>query len=178
MGDNGEGMEEVEVEGLRVLRPRSEGDDEGGAGGGDVDEDVEGEEGQVRRGRRGRSGGPRERTWQAQVDKALVKMTAEIAALREVMEARGMHVWRRRNTQGWFRWVFGRIWALVKRAVVDALVVLTLYVVLRWKDGGKELLVTAYKRVRREAVNNEAGKNLVREGQKVLARGERTLMGR
>ena len=176
VGENGEGMEEVEVGGLRVLRPRSEGDEEGEIVGEEGVVDV-GEE-EVGRGRRGRSASLREGVWQGQVDKALVRMTAEIAALREVMEARGMHVWRRRSSQGWLRWVFGRVWALVRRAAIDAMVVLVLYVVLRWRNGGRELLVTAYKRVRREAATHEVGKNIVREGQKALVKGERTLMGR
>ena len=154
-GDSPGGRERITKEGLRVLRPMSDQDEE--------DEEGQDEgDGIEQRNRR-----PREGTWQARVDKALVQMTAEIAALREVMEARGMRIWGGRRTHGWFGWVVGKVWALVKRAVVDALVVLVLYVVVRWRRGGRELVFGTYFVVKselRDKMKRGVGRDLLKGG--------------
>ena len=136
--------EGVTKEGLRLLRPMSDQDEEearaaAAAGGDNADEGAD------PRGRRGVS-------WQGRVDRALVQMTAEIAALREVVEARGRSIWGGNNRQGWFGWLLRKLWALLRRAAVDTVIVLTIWLVVRWKKGGRELALRLWRRTRREAM--------------------------
>jgi hypothetical protein len=127
-------------EGLRVLRPMSDQDEEEAAA--EAAEEVDAERNEAGRGRSD--------TWQGRVDRALVQMTAEIAALREVVEARGRTIWGRRSggsasEWGWVGWIFSRIWSLVKRAIFDAVIILLLYIIVRWKKGGKDIILKAWE---------------------------------
>ena len=133
---------------LRVLRPMSEPEEE---------ELEEGEMGDVYRKKgggiersRSRSRAPHTAgSWQARVDRALVQMTAEIAALREVVEARGNRLWRSRtvNTKpgSWIGWLLKGLWTLVWRAATDALILGLVVLALRWRRGGKEKAVETWK---------------------------------
>lgn len=140
-------------EGLRVLRPMSDQDEEEerAVAAADGDNANDGPEPRSRRGA----------IWQTRVDRALVQMTAEIAALREVVEARGRSLWVGGSRPGWFAWLLRSAWALLKRAVVDATIIFAIWLIVRWKKGGKELVLKLWKRTRREMT--ERAKNGMRE---------------
>ena len=116
--------------GLRILQPMSHRDFEDG----DVSEDVEeapisgGPEALIRN---GYSYNLHNGRWRKRIEKALMHMTAEIAALKEQMEARGgIRVSQRSGLWSWLTWF---VWASIKHVVVDALL-LTIYVTWsRWK---------------------------------------------
>ena len=127
--------------GLRVLRPVSDGDE-------DDDEDVEFEDA-VRHPTAGeededddaiavagtnqiRDPDLRNRKWRRRIERTLVKMTAEIAALREVVDAARTGDSRRRNgVWAWFNWL---IWAGCRHVLVD-LALLGLLVVWAKRKG-------------------------------------------
>ena len=107
-------------EGLRMLRPVSE--EEG--------EDEEGEEFEETRAGlfddedavmavagRSRDLDVRNRKWRRKIEQALVKMTTEVAALREQIEAKRMGGERRRN--GFWAWMTWLVWVTVRHLVVD-----------------------------------------------------------
>lgn len=76
---------------------------------------------------------PTERKWRRRVEQALVKMTAEVAALREQLEARRLLSHRRRHSPvGWLLWL---AWTAVKHVVVD---VVLLGVILLWMRRKKD----------------------------------------
>ena len=101
--------DEGEGERLRMLRPVSDGEDEGDEG-----EDVE----EIR-------GAPfesrdldvRNRKWRRKIEHALVKLTTEVAALREQIEAKRMGDGRRRN--GLWTWMTWVAWFTVQHLIVD-----------------------------------------------------------
>ena len=107
-------------QGLRMLRPVSEGeggDEEGeefeGTRGGPFDDEeaimaVEGQSWDL---------DVRNRKWRRKIEQALVKMTTEIAALREQMEAKRAGDGRRRN--GLWAWMAWLVWVTVRHLVVD-----------------------------------------------------------
>ena len=112
--------------GLRVLRPVSDGDEED-------DEDAEfedaarhpaaGEEDEdeeaiaVAGTNQTRDLDLRNRKWRRRIERTLVKMTAEIAALREVVDAARLGDSRRRNgVWAWFNWL---IWIGCRHVLVD-----------------------------------------------------------
>lgn len=107
-------------EGLRILRPVSDGDE-----GGD-----EGEEYEDTRGNPFDDEGAamtvagqsqdldvRNRKWRKKIEYALVKLTTEVAALREQIEAKQIEDGRRRNgLRAWMSWLW---WITVRHLVVD-----------------------------------------------------------
>ncbi|KAF2197187.1 hypothetical protein GQ43DRAFT_425066 [Delitschia confertaspora ATCC 74209] len=69
--------------------------------------------------------------WRKRVEQALVKMTAEIAALREQLESRRLH--SRQYT--FFQWVFRFAWASVKHFAIDLVI---LCIILLWMRRKKD----------------------------------------
>ncbi|KAJ5950413.1 Acyl-CoA-binding protein ACBP [Penicillium vulpinum] len=59
---------------------------------------------------------PKDSRWRRRVEQALTKMTAEIAAMREQMEARSVAQRRRSGVWAWLKWV---VWVAVRQIVVD-----------------------------------------------------------
>ena len=143
---------------LRELRPFSEGDE---------DEDEEGDFGN--RGEEARYLDPntsadvaapvgegrdrdydvRNRKWRKRVEMALFKMTTEIAALREQIEAKkiGSLRARRRGIWNWIRWL---IWIAIRQVLVDTLLVGLIFIWARRKNDqrveqGLWLVMTAVK---------------------------------
>ena len=96
-------------EGLRMLRPVSDGEEEGDDG-----EDVEEIRG-VPFGSRDLD--VRNRKWRRKIEQALVKLTTEVAALREQVEAKRMGDGRRRN--GLWTWMTWVAWFTVQHLIVD-----------------------------------------------------------
>ena len=103
MADDGGG------EGFRMLRPVSDGEEEG-----DEDEDVE----EIRRVPfESRDLDVRNRKWRRKIEHALVKLTTEVAALREQIEAKRIGDGRRRNgLWALMTWV---AWFTVQHLIVD-----------------------------------------------------------
>ena len=111
--------------GLRMLRPVSDGDEE--------DDDEEGEDfedarhqgpvdddeeaGMAVAGGQSRDLDVRNRKWRRRIEHALVKMTTEVAALREQIEAKGREDGRRRN--GLWAWMTWLVWVTVRHLIVD-----------------------------------------------------------
>ena len=114
--------------GLRALRPVSDGDEE------EIDEEEEMEE--ARDGEYAddgemvaRSGGDegkrnyeaRNRKWRKRMEQALMRMTTEVAALREQLEAkRFLDRQRRKNLWAWMRWL---VWVTIRHLVVSAAII-------------------------------------------------------
>lgn len=69
---------------------------------------------------------PRNSRWRRRVEQALTKMTAEIAAVREQMEARTLAHRRRSGVWAWLKWM---LWVVVRQIVWD---VALLGVLLIW----------------------------------------------
>jgi hypothetical protein len=95
--------------------------------------------------------GKREKKWRTTIERALVKMTAEIAALREqIATGREYHGKRRRSLGRWIAWL---LWACVGHFLVDVVV---LGIVLLWmrrrKDRRVEDLVREGLKIGREYV--------------------------
>ena len=93
--------------------------------------------------------GKRDKKWRKSIERALVKMTAEIAALREQFATgREYHGKRRRSLGRWVAWL---VWAFVRHFLVDVVV---LGIVLLWlrrrKDRRVEDLVRQGLRIGRE----------------------------
>ncbi len=87
--------------------------------------------------------------WRRTVEQALVKMTAEIAALREQIASGREYQGKKQRTVGkWISWLF---WVVVKHFVVDAFI---LSLVLLWlrkrKDRRLEDLVRQGLKIGRE----------------------------
>ena len=127
--------------GLRVLRPLSDGDEE--------EDDLEALEARTRVFERGDPANDAEagrlphsldvhdRRWRKRVEQALVKMTVEIAALREQIEANTPYgVRRRRGLASWIIWL---AWVSTRHLLVDAaLVGLFIIYTGRKRDGRVE----------------------------------------
>lgn len=100
--------------GLRVLRPISDGDEEeeeyrearGDAYNNGDDIVPETEDLDVRN-----------RKWRRRIEQALVKMTAEVAALREQIEAKTISEGKKRN--GIWAWMAWLVWAAIRHALLD-----------------------------------------------------------
>lgn len=93
----------------------------------------------------------RTKKWQRKVEAALVKMTAEMAALREQVETgRDWRVRRQQSAGAWLGWV---IWVTLRHLLLD---VILLGLVLLWmrkrKDRRLEDLVRQAVRIGREYV--------------------------
>ncbi|MCJ1433828.1 hypothetical protein MMC27_003193 [Xylographa pallens] len=122
--------------GMRLLRPISSGDD---ASLDSVDKEEEGgEEGVFDRGvglrdltydRHPGGGGAdydvRNRKWRVRMERAVVQLGAEVAALREGVEARrgwGEVLGGGRRKRGWWAFVTWLLWAVVRHVMVDVVV--------------------------------------------------------
>lgn len=152
LGQSGKGKDEREGGGggvgLRVLRPVSDGDE---------GEDEEGEEyeearhapfdedkGAVAGATQGRDLDARNRKWRKRIEQALVKLTTEVAALREQVEAKRIGEGKRRN--GMWAWMCWLVWIAVRHLVVDLALLGLLLVWARRKgdrrvEQGLELLL-------------------------------------
>ena len=87
--------------------------------------------------------------WRRTVESALVKMTAEIAALREQISTGREYQGKRRKSLG--RWLAWLVWAAVSHFLVDAMVLGFLLLWLRRnKDRRVEDLVRAILKIGRE----------------------------
>ncbi|GAQ10717.1 amino-acid permease BAT1 [Aspergillus lentulus] len=62
------------------------------------------------------SSGERDRRWRRRVEQALTKMTAEIAAVREQMEARALASRRRSALWTWLKWI---VWVTLRQIIFD-----------------------------------------------------------
>lgn len=120
--------------GLRVLRPVSDGDE------GEMDDDEAEEFVEARGGdyhddeaivAEGRDLDVRNRKWRKRIEQALVKITTEVAALREQIEAKRIGEGKRRNgLWGWTMWL---LWVSVRHFVADFFVLGILLVWARRK---------------------------------------------
>ena len=104
---------------LRMLRPVSDGDEEDDA---EEMEDIreglfDDEEGVVAAVGRSQALGGRNRRWRKEIERALLKMATEVAALREQIEAKRIEDGRRRN--GPWAWVTWIAWVTVRHLLVD-----------------------------------------------------------
>lgn len=119
--------------GLRVLRPVSDGDEEEQddddenlrEGGESLHDNEEGITPEMR------SLDARNRKWRKRIEQALVKMTAEVAALREQIEAKKLGEGRRRY--GIWTWVVWLVWSAIRHALLDLAVLGILVVWARRK---------------------------------------------
>lgn len=130
---------------MRILSPMSENDElelrsERRLG---YEEDYEDDEDEEE------NGGKKSRSWRKTVEQALVKMTAEIAALREQIATGREYQGKRQRTPG--RWLAWLLWLAVRHFLVDFVV---LGMVLLWlrkrKDRRVEDLVREALKVGRE----------------------------
>jgi hypothetical protein len=93
----------------------------------------------------------KKKDWRRTVEQALVKMTAEIAALREQIATGREYQGRRRRSVG--RWVAWLIFLAIRHLLVDALLLgVLLYWLRKRKDRRIEDLVRAGLKVGREYV--------------------------
>jgi hypothetical protein len=76
---------------------------------------------------------PADQKWKKRVEQALVKMTAEVAALREQLESRRLFSHSRRYL--FFRWLFRFVWGSLKHVAVDILI---LGLILLWMRRKKD----------------------------------------
>ena len=111
--------------GLRMLRPVSDADEEGDEAESDEDDDDEYAEPQGGETYKddlpimGRSSDldVRNRKWRRRIEKALFKITTEVAALREQIEAKRIAEGRRRN--GVWAWMIWLIWVALRHMLLD-----------------------------------------------------------
>ncbi|KAJ6109463.1 hypothetical protein N7486_001698 [Penicillium sp. IBT 16267x] len=66
--------------------------------------------------------------WRRRVEQALTKMTAEIAAVREQMEARTLATRRRNGALGWLRWI---LWTVLRQVLWDLAMLGALLIFMR-----------------------------------------------
>lgn len=137
----GQGLEQS---GLTVLSPVSHGDEEeveendefddardGTGGSGAARDEIE----KSRKGDEGFDYEARNRKWRRRVEQALVKMTAEIAALREQLESRTVYGGRR--WRGMWAWMWWLLWVTIRHVVVDAVLLGLLVIWFRRKGDGR-----------------------------------------
>ena len=156
-----EQQENIDVRGLRLLRPASEDDDENEASNDDEGEEGGGgganEDAVVAVARLTQYLGPSQnkdqrnnniplppilsadiqsRKWRTRIEHALIKLTAEVAALREQMQA--AHVFP--NPQGPHRGLGPRmrwlVWVAIRHLAIDAMVVGLVWAWVRWRRKG------------------------------------------
>ncbi|KAL2041661.1 hypothetical protein N7G274_005445 [Stereocaulon virgatum] len=161
------GAEEAVSGGLRVLRPVSDGDEE------EDDDDIEDgedfeearhmplddddDDGAILTSRRQPADlDVRNRKWRKRIEHTLIKLTTEIAALREQVEAKRVGEGKRRN--GVWAWITWLVWVALRHLVVD-LAVIGFFVVWARRKGDRRLeqglvLLGAYvgERLRRSRV--------------------------
>lgn len=125
----GGGAQGVEQDRLRVLSPVSQGDEEeleeneqfdDARDGTNGDDEEAGRVMGTKKGDEGLDYETRNRKWRRRVEQALVKMTAEVAALREQLESRSLYGGRRRR--GLWAWMLWLVWVTIRHIVVDAVV--------------------------------------------------------
>ena len=75
---------------------------------------------------------PGDQKWKKRVEQALFKMTAEVAALREQLEARRLFSYSRRYTI--FRFIFRFLWGSLKHIAVDIIILGLILLWMRRKD--------------------------------------------
>ncbi|KAJ5627882.1 hypothetical protein N7490_010110 [Penicillium lividum] len=68
--------------------------------------------------------------WRRRVEQALTKMTAEIAAVREQMEARTLATRRRNGVLAWLRWI---LWTVLRQVLWDLAMLGALLIFMRLK---------------------------------------------
>ncbi|KAI4280120.1 MAG: hypothetical protein L6R38_004693 [Xanthoria sp. 2 TBL-2021] len=130
--------------GLRMLRPVSEGDDEVYDDDDDEEDNGNGEGERRYRdplnptspmvgGSRGTDLDVRNRKWRRRIETALFKMTTEVAALREQIEAKrlGTVHGKRSGTLAWIRWL---IWAATRQLLVDTMILGLVFLWARKKN--------------------------------------------
>ncbi|MCJ1391441.1 hypothetical protein MMC18_004305 [Xylographa bjoerkii] len=150
--------------GMRLLRPISSGDD--ASLDSEDKEDGEGviEEANALKGSKGDrrpSGGDadydvRNRKWRARMERAVVQLGAEVAALREGVEARrgwGEVLGGGRRKRGWWAFVTWLLWAVVRHVLVDVVVGVG---VVAWVRRGRvrDVLGTWVRELRRRVREN------------------------
>lgn len=110
---------EGDDDGLRALRPISDGDEE------EMDDEEEGFH-EARGGAydneedivpKTRDLDVRNRKWRKRIEQALVRVTTEVAALREQIEAKTISEGKRRN--GIWAWMMWLVWAGIRHALLD-----------------------------------------------------------
>lgn len=74
--------------------------------------------------------GPKDGRWRRRVEQALTKMTAEIAAVREQMEARTLAQRRRNGLWAWMKWM---VWVALRQILVDIAMLGMLLIWMRLK---------------------------------------------
>ncbi|KAI9815668.1 MAG: hypothetical protein M1827_002064 [Pycnora praestabilis] len=149
---------------MRELSPTTQGDEDEAEGevyddardgtefegvrAGEVDEGNQRRENDERRVAEARS-----RKWQRRVEQALVKMTAEVAALREQLESRRLYAGRQQHSLwAWISWL---IWMAMKHVFIDAVI---LSGVLLWmrkrRDRRLELVIKRMIGIVKERIGN------------------------
>lgn len=71
-----------------------------------------------------------DRKWRRRVEQALTKMTAEIAAMREQMEAHALYNRRRSGMWAWLKWL---VWVAMRQMLWDLALLAILLIWLRLK---------------------------------------------
>ena len=69
--------------------------------------------------------------WRRRVEQALTKMTAEIAAAREQMEARALAARRRSGVWAWLRWL---VWVTLRQIIWDLAILGMLLIWMRLRQ--------------------------------------------
>ena len=130
---------------LKVLKPMSEEDEAERASqqrSGDANDQEDGNDGKQNK---------KTRRWRRNIENAMVRMSAEVAALREqITTGREYQARRSRSLWNWVGWL---LWVVVKHVVVDIVVLMLLLLWLRRrKDRRVEDLVRGMLRIGREYV--------------------------
>jgi hypothetical protein len=87
----------------------------------------------------GRDRDIRNRRWRRRVEQALTSLTAEIAALREQMEARADYNRRRSSLWAWLKWL---VWVAIRQLLWDCAILVVAMLWLRLKgDRRPEYLI-------------------------------------
>jgi len=87
--------------------------------------------------------------WSKKVEKAMVKLSAEVAALREQISSG--REWRSRREKSWQAWIGWMAWMVAKHVIVDfAVLAIVLLWMRRRHDRRLEDLVRAALRIARE----------------------------
>ncbi|KAH0078220.1 hypothetical protein KCU96_g13458, partial [Aureobasidium melanogenum] len=95
------------------------------------DEDQENQQASPSRQPRTTISSPRDVRWRKRIESALVKMTTEVAALREQLETRSFIAQRRKHSL--FAWILRASWFLVKLVAVDIFILWLVLLYLRRK---------------------------------------------
>lgn len=138
---------------LSVLRPFSEEDQDAEENDGHnvaVSEAMVGSDDDNQLDRRRDDFDIRNRKWRRRMEQAMVKLTAEVAALREQIEARRGWSIGRDQRKGLWNWILWFVPAVVRHVTID-LVVIGLVILWRWAKGDprvREVVKEATERLR------------------------------